>query len=251
MWDQREGKTVTVANIDMSQVTTALDSTGVMSFNGVLYVEDITPNSVDPQPKTVRLQDGGVLPDGGLTVVSQNPVYIQGDYNTGTTTNPNVVPANATGNPNNTDSSVAPGYIEKPASVIADAVMLLSNSWSDSNASLDVGSRNASNTTYNTAIMSGFMPSGFMPSGGGAQYGYSGGAINLPRFLERWTGKSCTYYGSMVELFQSRIFTGEWDTGNIYNPPNRRWNYDTLFSSTPPPGGVNAVLLARGSWAKF
>lgn len=251
VWDQREGKNVTVANIDMSRVTSALDSTGVMSFNGVLYVHDITPNSVDPNPKTLRLQKGGTLPDGGLTVASQNPVYIQGDYNTGTTTDPSVVPANASGNPDNTDSPVAPGYSEKPSAVIADAVMLLSNSWNDSNASLDVGSRVASNTTYNTAIMSGFMPSGFMPSGGGAQYGYSGGAINFPRFLERWTGKSCTYYGSMVELFQSKIFTGEWDTGNIYNPPARRWNYDTLFSSTPPPGGVDAVVLARGSWAKF
>ena len=46
----------------MSQVTTALDSTGVMNFNGVLYVEDLTPNSVDPNPKTVRLENGGVCP---------------------------------------------------------------------------------------------------------------------------------------------------------------------------------------------
>lgn len=55
----------------------------------------------------------------------------------------------------------------------------------------------------------------------------------------------------MVELFQSKVFTGEWDTGNIYAPPNRRWNYDNLFRSTPPPGAVDAVVIARGSWAKF
>ncbi len=250
IWDQREGKNVTVANIDMSQVTTALNRSGVKNFNGVLYIEDLTPGLLDPNPKTVRLQNGGVLPDGGLTIVSQNPVYIQGDYNTGTVADPNVVPANATGNPDNTDSPVASGYTEQPSAVIADAVMLLSNSWKDTNSSLDVGSRLASNTTYNTAIMSGFMPSGFKPATG-AQYGYSGGAINFPRFLERWTGKSCTYYGSMVELFQSKTFTGEWDTGNIYAPPARRWNYDTLFSSTPPPGAVDAVVIARGSWAKF
>ncbi|MEP6636796.1 MAG: hypothetical protein ABJB97_08730 [Acidobacteriota bacterium] len=250
IWDQREGRKVTVANIDMSQVTATLEQSGVKNFNGVLYVQDITPSALDPNPKTVRLQNGGVLPDGGLTIASQNPVYIQGDYNTGTTSNPNVVPANATGNPTNTDSSVAPGYTEQPSAVIADAVMLLSNNWNDANASLAIGSRLAANTTYNTAIMSGFMPSGFMPSSG-AQYGYSGGAINFPRFLERWTGTSCTYYGSMVELFQSKTFTGEWDTGNIYNPPARRWNYDTMFSSTPPPGAVDAVVIARGSWAKF
>lgn len=166
MWDQREGKNVTVTNLDMSKVTAALNKSGVKNFNGVLYIEHITSGQVDPKPKTVRLQDGGVLPDGGLTVVSQNPVYIQGDYNTGTTSSPNVVPANATGNPNNTDASVAPGYTEKPAAVIADAVMLLSNNWSDANASLDINNRVASNTTYNTAIMSGYMPSGFKPASG-------------------------------------------------------------------------------------
>lgn len=251
LYDQREGKSVTVDNIDMSQITTALGKGGVSGFNGVLYVYDTTTSAVDPSPKAVRLQDGGVLPSGGLTVVSQNPVYIQGDYNTGTTTNPNLVPSNSTGNPNNTDSPVVPGYTRAPAAVIADAVMLLSNSWNDTNAPLAIGNRIASNTTFNAAIMSGFMPSGLVPSDGSAQYGYSGGAINFPRFLERWTNHSCTYYGSMVELFQSKTFTGEWDTGNIYNPPNRRWNYDTLFSSNPPPGAVDAVLIARGNWAKF
>ncbi len=250
MWDQREGKDVTVTNIDMSQITAALDKGGIKNFNGVMYIQDITPGGSDPNVKTVRLQNGGVLPDGGLTIASQNPVYIQGDYNTGTTTDPKAVPANATGNPTNTDSAVVSGYTEQPSAVIADAVMLLSNNWNDSNASLALGSRIASNTTYNTAIMSGFMPSGFEPATG-AQFGYSGGAINFPRFLEKWTGQSCTYYGSMVELFQSKVFTGEWDTGNIYNPPKRRWNYDTLFSTSPPPGAVDAVVVTRGSWAKF
>ncbi len=199
IWDQREGKNVTVDNLDMSKITATIDSKGVKNFNGVLYVHDTTPSLLDPKPKTVRLQNGGTLPDGGLTIASQNPVYIQGDYNTGTTTDPNIVPANATGNPSNTDASVAPGYTAQPSAVISDAVMLLSNNWNDSNSSLALGSRIASNTTYNTAIMSGFMPSGFKPTTG-AQYGYSGGAINFPRFLEKWTGKSLTYYGSMVEL---------------------------------------------------
>lgn len=251
-WDQREGKTVTVANVDMAQVTAALNNSGVSGFNDVLYIHDTTLNLFDPNPKAVRLQNGGVLPNDprGLTIASENPVYIQGDYNTGTTADPTVVPANASGNPTNTDSPVVPGYTQKPAAVIADAVMLLSNSWDDANASLALASRVAANTTYNTAIMSGFMPSGWTPPSG-APYGYSGGAINFPRFLETWNAKSCTYYGSMVELFESKVFTGEWDTGNIYAPPKRLWNFDTLFSSTPPPGSLDAVVITRGSWAKF
>ena len=252
IFDQREGKNVDVANFNMSAITTVLNAAA--SFNGLLYVQDATTvTTSDPEPKTVRIQNGGVLPNNGLTVASQNPVYVQGDYNTGTTTNPTSVPANSTGNPNNTDSPVVPGYTRKPAAIVADAVMLLSNSWSDANASAAVTSRVASNTTYNMAILAGFMPSGYDPDGTGTlpAYGYSGGANNFPRFLESWTSKSCTYFGSMVELFQSTTFTGKWDTGVIYRPPNRRWNFDTNFSVTPPPGSIDAVAITRGGWMRF
>lgn len=249
-YDQREGSNVDTVNVDVGRLTTALNS-GVTGFNGVLYIHDVTPVSgSDPEPKTVRLNNGGELPNAGLSIASQNPVYIRGDYNTGTTTSPTAVPANSTGNPSNTDSPVVPGYTRKPAAVMADAVMLLSNNWNDANASASLSSRVASNTTYNVALLAGFMPSGWTPPSGSA-YGYSGGANNYPRFLETWNSKSCTYYGSMIELFQSKVFTGEWDTGNIYRPPLRRWNFDTMFSDTPPPGGLEAVAIGRGAWMKF
>lgn len=253
VYDQREAASIDVASFDVSKLTPVLNN--VSNFNGVLYVYDDTAQTTsDPEKKALRLTNGGVLPDNGLTIASQNPLYVQGDYNTGTTTNPTAVPANNTGNPNNTDSPVVPGYERKPAAVIADAVMLLSNSWSDSKAGSDVGQRVASNTTYNMAIMAGFMPSGWDPDGannGQAPYGYSGGANNFPRFLETWTGKSCTYFGSMVELFESKTFTGDWDTGVIYRPPNRRWNFDPNFANNPPPGSVDAVVMSRGNWARL
>ena len=253
IYDQREGKNVDVANINVSKITTELNAVS-SGFNGLMYIHDTTAvTTSDPEPKTVRLQNGGVLPNSGLTVASQNPVYIQGDYNTGTTTSPTSVPANSTGNPTNTDSPVVSGYTRKPAAVLADAVMFLSNSWSDANSSLSVSSRPASNTTYNLGIMTGNIPSGWDPDGSGpaAAYGYSGGANNFPRFLEAWSGKTCTYYGSMVQLFQSKTFTGKWDTGNIYSAPNRRWNFDTLFSTTPPPGSLDAVAIIRGGYTKL
>jgi hypothetical protein len=257
MFDQREGKNVDVANIDVSKITAALGAAGPTGFNGVLYVVDTTPvttggPSPSPNPKTIRLQKGGVLPADGLSIASQNPVYVQGDYNTGTTssTPPTSVPANATGNPTNSHSPTVPGYTRKPAAIMADAVMLLSNSWNDANSSKTISNRVASNTTYNMAILAGFMPSGWQPPSG-AQYGYSGGGNNFPRFLETWSGKSCTYYGSMVEIFESGVFTGKWDTGNIYSPPLRRWNFDTNFSTNPPPGGTDAALYTRGAWSKF
>jgi hypothetical protein len=263
IYDQREGKNVDVANIDVSKLTTVFNTGGLAGFNGVLYIVDKTKvvpatpatkttpaNPGSPNPKTIRLQKGGVLPNDGLTIASQNPVYIQGDYNTGTTTSPTAVPANKTGNPSNTDSPTVPGYTRKPSAVMGDAVMFLSNAWVDSNSDDTLSNRSASNTTYNTAVMGGFTPSGYKPESG-SQYGYSGGGINYPRFLETWSGNACTYYGSMVELFPSKTFTGQWDTANIYYPPNRRWNFDSNFSTKAPPGGLNAVVYTRGSWSKF
>jgi hypothetical protein len=269
IYDQREGATVDVANIDVSKLTAVFNNSAVTGFNGVLYIVDKTqvrpptpatkttpadPGS--PNVKTIRLQNGFALPDNGLTIASQNPVYIQGDYNTGGvngsgTHSPSSVPANATNNPNNTDSPTASGYTRKPSAVMGDAVMFLSNSWVDSNSDDSLGSRNASSTTYNTAILAGFTPSGYKATPTSTPYGYSGGGNNFPRFLENWSGDACTYYGSMVELFPSKIFTGKWDTGNIYSPPNRRWNFDTNFTTKTPPGGLNAVVYTRGSWSKF
>lgn len=265
VFDQREGKTADVANIDVSRLTPTLNSLGTTGFNGVLYIVDNTPvvaatpatallpaNPGSPNQKTIRLQNGGVLPENGLTIASQNPVYVQGDYNTGTSSTVpyTSVPANATGNPTNTDSPTVSGYTRKASAVMGDAVVFLSNAWNDSNASSSLSSRVATNTTYNTAVMAGFMPSGYQPASG-SQYGYSGGGNNFPRFLETWSGYSCTYYGSMVELFASTTYTGKWDTGNIYSPPARRWNFDTNFSTKAPPGGLNSVVYTRGSWSKF
>lgn len=250
IYDQREGKNVEVTNVDVSVLKTTLNA-GVSGFNNTVYIHDTTPlTAANSKPKTIRLVKGGELPDAGLTVVSQNPIYIQGDYNTGTTTSATAVPSNNGGNANNTDSPTVPTYTRKPSAVIGDAVMFLSNSWSDANSNKDVSSRVASNTTYNTAIVSGFMPSGYQPTTG-AQYGYSGGANNFPRFLENWDNKYCTYFGSMVQLYTSKVFTGEWDTGVIYRPPLRRWNFDPNFKNVSPPGSLDAVSWSRSAWSKF
>ena len=251
MYDARELKNVRVSSINVGSVVPTLNA--ATGFNGVLYIHDTTTTTTATPKNAIRLTNGGTLPNVGLTVASQNGVYIQGDYNTGaTTTNASTaVPSNSGGNPSNTDAPTVSGYTRKPAAVIGDAVMLLSNSWKDTNASLAIGSRVASHTTYNTAMIGGFMPSGYQPGGTAAQYGYSGGANNYARFLEDWNGKYCTYFGSMVQLFVSNNFTGKWDTGNIFSPPNRCWNFDTNFNTNPPPGSVEAVFMARGRWSRM
>lgn len=269
IFDKRQSSQVRVSSLDIGAVRPTLDA--LAGFNGVLYIHDTTAAKISttstvvtgnvttavitetPIPSAIRLVNGGVLPASGLTVASQNGIYIQGDYNTGATSSADAlisVPSNSISNTSNDQRPTAGEYTRKPAAVIADAVMILSNSWSDANSSASVGTRIAGNTTVNTAIIAGLMPSGYRPASGD-QYGYSGGAGNYPRFLETWSGRTFTYFGSMVELFASKSFAGKWALDDIYRPPVRCFNYDTKFDKVSPPGSVDAVAFNRGSWTRF
>jgi hypothetical protein len=236
--DNREGGPVGLATLDVGQLTQNNGSgvNGVIwkannssnLFNGIVYVYD---NS--GLKRGIRLKNGSTIPGGGLTVASQNPVYIQGDFNTGS--NP---PSNS-GDPTQPQAS---GYTRQSCSVLGDAVNVLSNAWNDG-ASGTVP--DASPTTVNTAIVSGNVING-------PGFVYTGGAENFPRFLEDWGGKDFTYYGSMIELYQSQQATGVWGKPNVYSPPNRKWYFDQNFKVNIPPGGMNAFVthkFIRGKWA--
>jgi hypothetical protein len=175
-----------------------LQATGYYPANGLIYAAHHgagTGNSA----KGVRLKNGALLP-AKLTVASEDPVYIQGDYNTG-------------------NASVS----KKGAAVICDAVNLLSNAWTNSKSPTS-GLPGASATTYNVAMITGNQDS----SAGH----YNGGLENLPRFHENWTGVDCTIKGSMVNTWNSQHATSPWVYGgNRYTAPNRIWSYDTAFNS--------------------
>jgi hypothetical protein len=132
------------------------------------------------------------------------------------------------------------GYTRAPCSILADAVNLLSNSWTDANSGTVPA---ASPTTFNTAIVAGTVPTNAYSDGA-----YSGGAENFPRFLEDWSNKTLTYYGSMVELYKSQQSTGEWGKANVYSPPTREWYFDTNFRINPPPGSLMLYTYTKGRW---
>ncbi len=230
--DNREGAPVRLVTLDMGQVSTKIRNGTLSPFNNIIYINDTSASQTGGTPKRgVRLKNGTVMPNTGLTVASSNPVYIQGDYNTG---------GNPPSNSGDYSQPQVNGYTRAPCAVIADAVNILSNSWVDSNSSASLSSRVASNTTVNAAIVSGIVPS--------ANNYYSGGAENFPRFLENWSGKSLTYYGSMVELYQSRQSIGRWGSANVYNPPNRQWFFDTNFQINTPPGTLTVYSYTKGRW---
>jgi hypothetical protein len=246
--DQREAANMAISSLDVSKIASALTPTNSggtgyllgsdVTFKGIVYVANTSGSST---VKTgIRLKNGAKILGPGLTVASENPVYIQGDYNTGQTSS-NKTPANTANN--STGANVASGYTEVPCAVLADAVTILSNAWSDSNNSLS--SRTATPTTVNSAIVAGIVPTG---SGGSGANSYSGGAENFPRFLEDWTNQTFTYYGSMVELYKSQQAIGYWGNSNVYDPPNRNWHFDTLFYTSPPPGSLQIMTYVKSRW---
>jgi hypothetical protein len=218
--DVREGGAVRVTTFDVSvlKANTGLD-------NGLIYISDTsagTPvtftangTSITTSKRAIRLKKGGTInSNGGISFASENPIYIQGDFNT-----------------------VSP---TKQCAIVGDAINLLSNAWNDSTAT---GSRVASNTTVRAALVGGIVASNGT--------NYSGGAENFVRLLENWSGKTFTYYGSMVQLWKSKQATGVWTgSASVYTAPSaNNWYYDTSLATSAPPGTLQlAAYLQQQRW---
>jgi len=202
-------------------------------------------NQVTGARRALKLVDGslGYLPTapsgaGGFTVASENPVYVQGDYNTSS--------ADPTwSNPNAGDPA------HSAAAIIADAVTVLSNSWQDAgfpnaataiNGSLadsaNSGGQSGATSYYRMAIAAGKGMSAWNPTAG-ADTGTDGGLHNFIRYLENWSGSTLNYKGSLVSLYYSTYATGTYKCCNlVYQPPTRNYMFDTDFTvpSGLPPG---------------
>ena len=211
--DNREGASVRLATLDVGAVSTKIRDGTLAPFNNLIYISDTSASQTGGTPKRgIRLKNGAIMPDAGITVASQNPVYVQGDYNTGGSNPPS----------NSGDYSSASGerLHSETVCMVADAVNILSNAWNDSNSSSGLAQESPA-TQRSTPRLS-------LESLRVRTTTYSGGAENFPRFLENWNGgKTLTYYGSMVELYQSQQSIGRWGSANVYNPPNRQWFFDT------------------------
>jgi hypothetical protein len=177
--------------------------------------------------RAVKLVNGnnltglGNCPGGivcGLTIVAENPVYIQGDYN-----------ANSSGGGFN-DPHVA-------ASVAGDSVTLLSKNWNDVNSFsynlyVSTAPRAAATTYYRTAIVAGKGPSFTKPSDSTIyqDYGTDGGMHNFLRYIEGWSGSAVNYRGSIISMYYNRQATGTYKCcHDVYSAPTRGYFFDTEF----------------------
>ncbi len=183
--------------------------------NGLLYMGGYcNGDGTGSNAKAFTVKNATELP-AGLSVVSPNSLYLQGDYNT-----------------------VDP----KPTAVIADAVNLLSNAWDNSKDGTSLPS--ATETTYNVSVIAGDSES--------TATSESGGPHNLLRRHEDWRDIPEHLNGSIVCPFRSRYATGQFEVGSdYYIPPNRFWSFDegnNNINSLPPFTPVTVEVQSAATW---
>ena len=227
--DLREGTTVNVTEINVGalQAKLAASFPGT-TFDGTLYVNMKDGDSV--HPPAVRLINATATPtvsSAGFSVATNGGIYVKGDYNT--------TPL--------TDGSC------NPAMLMGDSVTLLSANWDDGNADdLNVNDRPATGgtATINGGVLTGNVAATVAPDTPTA----SGGAQNLLRYLENWTGTNVVVLGSLGRLFNSKYYIRPYQQpGTIYIPPlSRTFNYNTALQTMPPPDSPTTTSFTRGSF---
>ncbi len=193
----------------------------------------------------------------GLTVATENMIYVWGNYNTTGISN---VPSGA--------ASLSGDYTgdQVPTSIVADALFPLSKTWFDASPAIypddltkripDLGLSGTSvvsiglgnETAVRSAIIAGTNLSALSGTPDaiiGADSRLSGGVHNFPRFLEGWVegARRWNYIGSIVPMYYSTQALAPWQyptsvTRVIYGAPVRNWAFDDSFRdpSRLPPG---------------
>jgi len=242
-YEGRENIGADVFQVDIAQLSNwvGLNATRRTSTFYVTFVNSDATTARDYP--VLRLRNGAQLPNP-LTIATDRPLYVWGDYNAG---------------------------LWQPAALAADAITFLSNGWAegtnvgdphrwdpawDPNVNHAYGVTNAASTAVYAAIaaghsatpcdwqVSGCAVPAFPPPTPNGSYG--GGLENFPRFLENWGGRTFTYRGSLVSLFESQYAARRrWSWQSYYSPPNRDWQFELRFQdpvklppSTPVVGNI-------------
>jgi hypothetical protein len=226
-FNKRENKSIQTSEIDINLFIGQYSNLRALLGRDVkaLYIAD-RRSQTSGTKSGIRLINGQSLPVLGFTVATPNPLYVKGHYN---------APSSCLGT-TNTSTTV-------PASLVADAITILSGNWADGNSGASLSYRVATDTTVNAAMMAGIVAT--------ANGYYSGGLENFPRLLEDWTGRTFTFNGCVVALFESQIANAPWGaSADVYIGPIRNWGFDANFtdSTKQPPGTPEVRTLIRGSW---
>jgi type II secretory pathway pseudopilin PulG len=269
---------VNISTLDIGNLTTAVtaamatDPNLAANYNGVVYVYDNT-NNATVSPGTLNgilLKNATTtpnLPDSqgnplGFTVVTNNGLYVQGDYNTTTIT-------------------VGGQQVPNPSGIMGDAVTALSygydptlnhyntaapnnglQAWASRNATTSPGDGPVTGTPYgmtiDAAILTGNTPTNTSVS----PVIKSGGAQNLVRLIENWYSSGqdlqLSITGSLGQLFSSDFFQGAWPGTGAYaalgnnpaylQPHQRNFSYDLHFQQRTPAGSPTTTSFHKGNF---
>ncbi len=244
--DKQEMKFIDVLNVDLSQLRNwvMVDSAGRVPR--IIYVEFVPSTDIAFEGTTSKSGDGLFFPvlrlvngaslHGPLTVGSEYPLYVQGDYNT---TN------------------------KQPAAVFGDRLTALSSIWVDSqNDALGDGMRGATHTSMFFSIVTG-ESEGYI---GCYHHGPDPTCVPTPpdrgpgvtvQMLEDWRACSgrCLHrmIGSFITFWAPRHANpwGRWPNPNQkYRAPQRDWSfdYDLTDPEKLPPGTPNVGYVLRAAF---
>ncbi len=257
-YDSRDSSWVDVLDLDIQFLKNWGPPIGPGDNPQIIYVEFINgavtnPGNTDPSNDgqyfpILRVKNASELP-GPLTVATEYPIYIWGDYNI---------------------------INKQPAAIAGDSYTVLSSppvtcpnggdpsdpGWCDADHQtyLSGGTRTYPNRTEVwTAILAGAFPSlcDYMTDPGCTAVWSTlfGGALeNFPRMLENWQNIELMYRGSIVALWtpvysrelHSNGATTWYCCSTYYRPPIRNWGFDLalLDPAKLPPGTpvVGSVL---------
>jgi hypothetical protein len=164
-------------------------SAGINPWPGtyLVYPNEGRQNPPSLFRRALKLVNGNVLnlpacPGGvscGLSIATENPMYVLGDFNA---------------------NSASGGFQDHNVAVgaIADAVTLLSVNWNDVNsfsAPFNPGGRNAATSWYRMGVLAGKGLSFPIPAwdttklDGSQDFGTDGGVHNFMRYIENWGAK--------------------------------------------------------------
>ncbi len=264
--------TLNVGNLTAALATAMVtDPNLAANYNGVVYVYDKTDNTQSGQPANslngIRIKNATTTPvyndptgnPLGFSIVSDNGVYVQGDYNTA-------------------NINVGGVRMHNPSGIMGDAVTAVSQDWDPTVSSHPIGT-GADHTRWadastipvgaqfdthpagmeiDAAILTGNTPTNTTVTPNIK----SGGAQNLVRLIEDWysptSNLQLTVNGSLGQLFSSKYFQGPWvgttaqaglGGDKVYVQPHlRNFTYDLNFQSHTPAGSPTTTSFHKGDF---
>lgn len=281
-YDEREGEWMTVYNIDVSALKTAVESAASGTplhdyWNGILYIDDSagyattttasTPNSTSSSTttstgsgssKTTTVTTTTVDTTGSTTVDTGNTaIRLQngdlGNLPEMTTATQNQAFTIATNDPVYVEGNYnANGTVDTATTEnirLQDTNEIMACIAADAVTFLSESWSDASSSkgkAYRTASqteVSAVIMTGLVTTTVGTQY--SGGMHNFPRFLENWNNTTVFgYRGALLAFFESTRATGKW-SNSYYTPPLRIWGWNKGLEDGETVAGLGTTPLFK------